>query len=166
MRNLLLPLAALLLGAAPAPNTASFAWFDYRGADPSDADAAVLYAESEMLLGPWDYWLPAGRAKPHGARALATLTSLLRRAPRHAGACHFYIHAVEAAYPERAVPCAERLPSLMPGAGHVVHMPAHVYIRVGRYADERVSWLPSRRRSGRSASPPASRSSRRSWRPR
>ena len=104
-------------------------------ADPSDVDAAVLYAESEMLLGPWDYWLPGGRAKPHGARALATLTSAVRRAPRHAGACHFYIHVVEAAYPERAVPCAERLPSLMPGAGHVVHMPAHVYIRVGRYAD-------------------------------
>jgi tetratricopeptide (TPR) repeat protein len=59
----------------------------------------------------------------------------VRRAPRHAGACHFYIHAVEAAFPERAVPCAEKLPSLMPGAGHVVHMPAHVYIRVGRYAD-------------------------------
>ena len=104
-------------------------------ADPSDADAAVLYAESEMLLGPWDYWLPGGRAKPHGARAVATLNSVVRRTPRHAGACHFYIHAVEAAYPERAVPCAERLPSLMPGAGHVVHMPAHVYIRVGRYAD-------------------------------
>jgi tetratricopeptide (TPR) repeat protein len=104
-------------------------------ADPADADAAVLYAESEMLLGPWDYWLPGRRAKPHGARAVATLTSILRRAPRHAGACHFYIHAVEAAYPERAIPCAERLPSLMPGAGHVVHMPAHVYIRVGRYAD-------------------------------
>ena len=97
-------------------------------ADPSDVDAAVLYAESEMLLGPWDYWLSGGRAKPHGARALATLTSVVRRAPRHAGACHFYIHVVEAAYPERAVPCAERLPSLMPGAGHVVHMPAHVYI--------------------------------------
>jgi hypothetical protein len=104
-------------------------------ADPLDMDAAVLYAESEMLLGPWDFWLPGGRAKPHGARALATLTSAVRRAPRHAGACHFYIHVVEAAYPERAVPCAERLPSLMPGAGHVVHMPAHVYIRVGRYAD-------------------------------
>jgi tetratricopeptide (TPR) repeat protein len=103
--------------------------------DPADVDAAVLYAESEMLLGPWDYWLPGGRAKPHGARAIATLTSALRRAPRHAGACHFYIHAVEAAYPERAVSCAERLPSLMPGAGHVVHMPAHIYIRVGRYAD-------------------------------
>jgi tetratricopeptide (TPR) repeat protein len=104
-------------------------------ADPSDDDAAVLYAESEMLLGPWDYWLPGKRAKPHGARALATLAAVVRRAPNHAGACHFYIHAVEAAYPERAVPCAERLPSLMPGAGHVVHMPAHVYIRVGRYAD-------------------------------
>jgi tetratricopeptide (TPR) repeat protein len=104
-------------------------------ADPSDADAAVLYAESEMLLGPWDYWLPGGRAKPHGARALAALTSVVRSMPRHAGACHFYIHALEAAHPERALPCAERLPSLMPGAGHVVHMPAHVYIRVGRYAD-------------------------------
>ena len=104
-------------------------------ADPIDADAAVLYAESEMLLGPWDYWLPGRRAKPHGARAVAALTSVLGRAPRHAGACHFYIHAVEAAYPERAIPCAQRLPTLMPGAGHVVHMPAHVYIRVGRYAD-------------------------------
>jgi len=104
-------------------------------ADPSDDDAAVLYAESEMLLGPWDYWLPGGRAKPHGARALATLSAAVRRAPQHAGACHFYIHVVEAAYPERAVPCAERLPALMPSAGHVVHMPAHIYIRVGRYAD-------------------------------
>ena len=104
-------------------------------ADPSDVDAAVLYAESEMLLGPWDFWLPGGRSKPHGARALATLAPVVRRAPQHAGACHFYIHLVEAAYPERAVPCAERLPTLMPGAGHVVHMPAHVYIRVGRYAD-------------------------------
>src|SRR5919112_1700083 len=104
-------------------------------AAPRDDDAAVLYAESEMLLGPWDYWLPGKRAKPHGARALATLTSVVRRSPRHAGGCHFYIHAVEAAYPQRAVPCAERLPSLMPGAGHFVHMPGHVYIRVGRYAD-------------------------------
>jgi tetratricopeptide (TPR) repeat protein len=106
-----------------------------RRADPTDVDAAVLYAESEMLLGPWDYWLPSKRAKPHGGRAVAALTDAVRRAPRHAGACHFYIHAVEAAFPERAVPCAEKLPSLMPGAGHVVHMPAHVYIRVGRYAD-------------------------------
>jgi len=102
---------------------------------PGDDDAAVLYAESEMLLGPWDYWTQAKRAKPHGARALAALRGVVQRNPRHAGACHFFIHAVEAAYPERAVPCAERLPSLMPGAGHVVHMPGHIYIRVGRYAD-------------------------------
>ena len=104
-------------------------------ADPRDDDAAVLHAESEMLLGPWDYWMPDLRAKPHGMRAMAALTPVVRRSPRHAGACHFYIHVVEAAYPERAIPCAERLPTLMPAAGHVVHMPAHVYIRVGRYAD-------------------------------
>ncbi len=102
---------------------------------PRDIDAAVLYAESEMLLGPWDYWLPGKQPKPHGARAVAVLTSAVARAPRHAGACHYYIHAVEAAFPSRAVACAERLPSLMPGAGHVVHMPGHIYIRVGRYAD-------------------------------
>ena len=106
-----------------------------RRGDPRDDDAAVLYAESEMLLGPWDYWLPDLRAKPHGMRAMDALAAVVRRSPRHAGGCHFYIHVVEAAYPERAVPCAERLPTLMPGAGHVVHMPAHVYIRVGRYAD-------------------------------
>ena len=102
---------------------------------PSDDDAAVLYAEARMLLGPWDYWLPDKRPKPHGAAALAALQPVVARNARHAGACHFYIHAVEAAFPERAVPCAERLPELMPGAGHVVHMPAHIYIRVGRYAD-------------------------------
>jgi len=100
-----------------------------------DDDAVVLYAESEMLLAPWDYWAPGKRAKPHGARAIAALTPVVRRTTRHAGACHFYIHAVEAAFPERAIACAERLASLMPGAGHVVHMPGHIYIRVGRYAE-------------------------------
>ena len=128
-------------GAAPTANRKSLdsayarAMARLHRADPADDDAAVLYAESEMLLGPWDYWLPGKRSKPHGARALATLASVVRRSPRHAGACHFYIHSVEAAYPERAIACAERLPSLMPAAGHVVHMPAHIYVRVGRYAD-------------------------------
>jgi len=66
----------------------------------------------------------------------AALEGALARHPDHPGACHFYIHAVEASlHPERALPCAERLPSLMPGAGHLVHMPAHLYMRVGRYAD-------------------------------
>ena len=104
-------------------------------ADPRDDDAAVLHAESQMLLGPWDYWTADKRSKPHGAAALAALEPVVKRSPGHAGACHFYIHSVEAAFPERAVPCAERLPALMPGAGHVVHMPGHIYIRVGRYAD-------------------------------
>ena len=64
------------------------------------------------------------------------LTRVVQREPTHAGACHFYIHAIEASRePERALPCAERLPRLMPGAGHVVHMPAHVYLRIGRYED-------------------------------
>ena len=102
---------------------------------PRDDDVATLRAEAHMLLKPWDYWAAGRKAKAHGAVAVAALEPVIARNPRHAGACHFFIHAVEAAYPERAVPCAERLPALMPGAGHVVHMPAHIYIRVGRYAD-------------------------------
>lgn len=102
---------------------------------PRDDDAATLRAEAYMLLKPWDYWAAGGKARAHAAVAVAALEPVIARNPRHAGACHFFIHAVEAAYPERAVPCAERLPALMPGAGHVVHMPAHIYIRVGRYAD-------------------------------
>ena len=101
----------------------------------TDDDAAVLYAESQMLLAPWDYWAPGKHARPHGARALAALTTVVHRSPRHAGACHYFIHVVEAAFPQRAVACAERLPALMPAAGHVVHMPGHIYIRVGRYSD-------------------------------
>lgn len=102
---------------------------------PNDDDAAVLAAEAQMLLAPWDYWTAEKKSKPHGAATLALLEPVVKRSPNHAGACHFYIHAVEAAFPERAVPCADRLPTLMPGAGHVVHMPGHIYIRVGRYAD-------------------------------
>ena len=102
---------------------------------PASDDAAVLHAEAEMLLSPWDYWAPGKRAKPNARRALDDLERVLARNPDHAGACHYYIHAVEAAHPARALPCAERLPTLMPGAGHVVHMPAHIYIRLGRYAD-------------------------------
>jgi tetratricopeptide (TPR) repeat protein len=101
---------------------------------PDDDDVATLYAEALMLLSPWNYWTD-GKPRPQTPEILATLERVIERNPNHAGACHFYIHAVEAAQPERAVPCAERLPSLMPGAGHIVHMPAHIYIRVGRYAD-------------------------------
>lgn len=101
---------------------------------PDDDDAATLFAESLMDLRPWDFWKPDGRPQPGTDEIVATLESVLARNPDHPGACHYYLHAVEASsQPERSLPCAERLPGLMPGAGHLVHMPAHIYMRVGRY---------------------------------
>ena len=102
---------------------------------PNDLDAATLYAEALMDLRPWNYWRKDGTPYPGTDRILAQLTRVMRADPNHPGACHYYIHAVEAVAPEKAVPCAERLASLMPGAGHLVHMPGHIYIRVGRYDD-------------------------------
>lgn len=100
-----------------------------------DDDAQVLAAEALMLLSPWNYWTEDNAPRSGTDQLLMRLASITERSREHAGACHFYIHAVEAAYPERAVPCAERIGGLMPGAGHIVHMPSHVFIRVGRYAD-------------------------------
>lgn len=102
---------------------------------PDDPDAQVLAAEAIMLLSPWDYWTEDNQPKPGTEELLARLEPVTERDPEHAGACHFYIHAFEKPYPQRAIPCADRIAQLMPGAGHVVHMPSHVYIRVGRYAD-------------------------------
>ncbi len=102
---------------------------------PNDVDALALAAEATMDLSPWSYWAKDGGAPPATTRLLARLERAMRLAPDHPGACHFYIHAVEAVQPERAVRCAERLAQLMPGAGHIVHMPAHIYIRTGRWAD-------------------------------
>lgn len=103
---------------------------------PKDVDAAVLFAEALMDKQPWDYWTREGEPRGGTVEIVSTLESALAAAPDHPGACHFYIHAVEASpNPGRAVPCAEKLPGLMPGAGHLVHMPAHIYIRVGRYHD-------------------------------
>ena len=100
-----------------------------------DPEPVVLHAEALMVLRPWDYWTPGGTPHPGMSAAFAALERVQRSRPSHPGACHFYIHAVEAVFPERAVACAERLASLMPGAGHLVHMPGHIYIRVGRYVD-------------------------------
>ncbi len=102
---------------------------------PDNMEAKTLYAESLMDLSPWDYWTSDGKPKPNTAELLAQLEQVLAADPNHPGANHFYIHAVEAVQPERAVEAAERLASLMPGAGHLVHMPGHIYIRVGRYED-------------------------------
>ncbi|WP_413934119.1 hypothetical protein [Nitrospira sp. BLG_1] len=102
---------------------------------PKDLDAATLYAESLMDLRPWNYWKPDGRPYPGTTEIVHQLERVLARNPNHPGACHYYIHAVEAVNPKAAVPCAERLARLMPGEGHMVHMPAHIYIRVGRWND-------------------------------
>jgi tetratricopeptide (TPR) repeat protein len=102
---------------------------------PDDPEASVLYAESLMDLRPWDYWTADGQPQEGIAEALGLLERVVAADATHPGACHFYIHAVEKVYPERAVACAERLAGLMPGAGHLVHMPGHIYVRVGRYRD-------------------------------
>ena len=102
---------------------------------PADDDAQSLAAEAMMVLRPWNYWQRDGSPHPGTADLVARLERVMDRSPNHPGACHLYIHAVEAVTPEKAVPCAERLAALMPGAGHLVHMPGHIYIRVGRYAD-------------------------------
>jgi tetratricopeptide (TPR) repeat protein len=102
---------------------------------PGDVDAATIYAEATMDLSPWYYWNADGSARPGTPDVLVALEGVLKRNPNHPGACHYYIHLVEAVYPERAVACAERLAALMPAAGHIVHMPGHIYIRVGRFND-------------------------------
>lgn len=102
---------------------------------PDDLDAATLYAASLMNLSPWDYWNLDGSPKGQTGKILETLQSVIDRNPRHAGALHYYIHAVEAHHPERGERPADMLGGLMPGAGHLVHMPSHIYMRVGRFTD-------------------------------
>ncbi|WP_178133986.1 tetratricopeptide repeat protein [Vineibacter terrae] len=104
---------------------------------PQDNEIAVLFAEAVMDLSPWDYWQPGGREpNPQSGPIVPTLERVLARDPNHPGAIHFYIHAVEASDgPERAEPYADRLRGAIPGAGHLVHMPSHIYYRVGRYLD-------------------------------
>jgi tetratricopeptide (TPR) repeat protein len=104
---------------------------------PDDLEIATLYAESLMDLSPWDYWKPGGvEPNPQSVNIVPTLERVLAKDPDHAGAIHLYIHAVEASdRPERAEAYADRLVGKMPGAGHMVHMPSHIYYRVGRYKD-------------------------------
>jgi len=101
---------------------------------PDDLDAATLFAEAGMNLHPWGLWHPDGSPEDGTEEVVATLESVIRREPNHLGAIHYYIHAVEASNsPERALAGANRLAQLAPAAGHVVHMPAHIYIRTGDY---------------------------------
>jgi tetratricopeptide (TPR) repeat protein len=102
---------------------------------PDDADVQILYADSVMNTVPWNYWDANGNPSPNIEGAKAALERAMEINPDNPGAHHFYIHMVELPMPDLAVPSADKLGSLMPGAGHIVHMPSHIYIRVGRYED-------------------------------
>lgn len=103
---------------------------------PEDQDAAVMFADALMNTRPWDLWRPDGTPQPETPEILATLERVIALNPRHPGALHLYIHAVEGSpQPERAERAADALRGLVPGAGHLVHMPSHIYYKVGRYAD-------------------------------
>lgn len=107
---------------------------------PSDLDAATLWAEALMDLRPWGYWMRDGRPYEGTPEAVAAIESVLKRNPNHPGANHLYVHLLEpTADAARAEAAADRLRTLMPGAGHMVHMPSHIYMRVGRYADASAS---------------------------
>ena len=103
---------------------------------PDDLDAATLYAEALMDLRPWALWTLDGQPQPGTLEIVSTLEEVLKKDPMHPGANHYYIHAIEASpQPERGLVAAEHLRTLVPGAGHLVHMPSHIYMRTGRYAD-------------------------------
>ena len=103
---------------------------------PDDPEAATFFADAMMNLRPWNLWAPDGAPYPGTEEIVATLERVIAKNPNHPGAIHLYIHAVEASQtPGRAEAVADRLAGLMPGAGHIVHMPSHIYWRVGRYAD-------------------------------
>lgn len=103
---------------------------------PNDPDVGALFAESLMNLQPWDYWEEDGSSKGRIDEVVGVLETVLVFEPNHPGANHFYIHAVEASSdPERGLASAARLETLVPGSGHLVHMPGHIYLRIGRYAE-------------------------------
>jgi len=107
---------------------------------PDDLDAATLFADSMMNLHPWKLWNTDGTPVDGTAEIVTTLESALRRDPNHIGAMHFYIHTVEASpSPQRALPYADRLAALTPAAGHLVHMPSHIYINTGNYNGGRLA---------------------------
>lgn len=107
---------------------------------PADADARTLFAQSLMDTSPWNYWQPDGSPQAFTTEVIESLETVLKADPDHVGAIHLYIHATEASPdPGRAERYADTLLTLVPGAGHLVHMPAHTYLRVGRYADATAS---------------------------
>jgi tetratricopeptide (TPR) repeat protein len=136
---------ALAVRYAPDPETASRAQLDTLYAQamdavarqhPGDLEVRALAGEAWMVLEPWAYWTETGEARPHAAEALRHLEAALAIDVTHPGACHLYIHLVEASPdPWRALPCADHLADMIPGVSHIPHMPAHVLMRTGRYGE-------------------------------
>ena len=107
---------------------------------PDDLDAHAIFSEALMDTMPWDYWLKDRSPKPETEEAFVALRYVINRNPDHPGANHFFIHAVEAGpHPEQGIPSADRLTGYAPSAGHLVHMPAHIYMRVGQYQDAEIA---------------------------
>ncbi len=102
---------------------------------PEDANIQILYAASVMNTVPWNYWDKDGNPSPNIKEAKAALEKSIALEPENPGGHHYYIHMVELPFPDLGVASADQLASIMPGAGHIVHMPSHIYIRVGRYLD-------------------------------
>jgi tetratricopeptide (TPR) repeat protein len=119
---------------APLDKAFAEAMREVHKAYPDDLDAAVLFAEALMDTMPWAYWTEDGKPKPETAEMIEVLEGVMKKDPLHPGANHYYIHAVEASpTPERALAAAHRLRDLVPGSGHLVHMPSHIYLRTGQY---------------------------------
>ena len=127
-------------GARPDPRERDLAYVramrEIYVAHPEDADVATLYAEAQMMLSPWQYWNPDGSGRPGGEEARRALRQAIDLDPRHPGAHHFYIHLMEDhPDPSLALTSALVLEGLMPDVGHIVHMPSHIYIQIGRYEE-------------------------------
>ncbi|HEX9172415.1 MAG TPA: hypothetical protein VF861_07125 [Telluria sp.] len=129
--------AAPPLERAPLDQAYADAMADAARAFPNNDTIQVLYAESLMDLSPWNYWEAGGaKPRPRTAEMVDALERVLERNPTHPGAAHYYIHAMEAStHPDKALPAARVLAAQIPGAGHIVHMPSHIYYRVGLYKD-------------------------------
>jgi hypothetical protein len=120
---------------------------------PGNHDAAALFSEALMNTIPWNYWAEDGNPRPDTVKVISKLETVLEQRPGHPLALHLYIHALEASNaPGRAAAAADRLADFVPGAGHLVHMPAHIYWRVGRYNDTSEANIRGSDRSYRSLS--------------
>lgn len=119
---------------APLDKAFADAMREVHKAYPDDSDAAVIFAEAIMDTMPWNYWAEDGSPRPGTAELVQVLERVMKKDSLHPGANHYYIHAVEASLsPERGLAAAHRLRDLVPGSGHLVHMPSHIYLRVGQY---------------------------------